>query len=387
MRAFWLVILVMVLGVGAYALVGNGGGTSKVPPAPAGTATPQAPAPAANPTPSALASRPEQPAELAGSSTGAKPSLTPEAQDTRATSPTTTQAGESSIESLRQQRTVTMMSIQSLRDQATQVELSIERMPDRAEVLTARLQELRDQLRVLEAQADGFAAQIAALAAALPEVQASTSASPGEPARTEAAAGDSPDASTTEANADGATTEASPADLALFAVPARIAGFEVTPAKIETREQGGVLVDTRFVIKGSGTASDPFVVPWEMLTSAEEGFAPQAGRKQIPQRVAMLDGKYVAIKGYVAFPLAMDEPRELLAMLNQWDGCCIGVPPTPYDAIEVQLKAGAKGDDRFAISGEVAGRFSVKPYVVGDWLVGMYVMENAEFKARGAPGT
>jgi hypothetical protein len=29
----------------------------------------------------------------------------------------------------------------------------------------------------------------------------------------------------------------------------------------------------------------------------------------------------------------------------------------------------------------------VKPYVVGDWLVGMYVMENAEFKARGAPGT
>ena len=31
-----------------------------------------------------------------------------------------------------------------------------------------------------------------------------------------------------------------------------------------------------------------------------------------------------------------------LMMLNQWDGCCIGVPPTPYDAIEVKLKEAAK---------------------------------------------
>jgi hypothetical protein len=284
-----------------------------------------------------------------------------------------------------------MMKVQSLRDQVTEVELSIERMPDRAEVLTARLSELREKVRSQESRADELAARIAALAAAMPAVESPlATATPAEsPVSSKT---NTPPGDVGATTADAETTispeaAAAPADLAAFAAPARIAGFEVTPGKIETREQGGVLVDTRFVIKGSGTASDPFVVPWEMLTSAEEGFAPQAGRKQIPQRVAMLDGKYVAVKGYVAFPLAMDEPRELLAMLNQWDGCCIGVPPTPYDAIEVQLKAGAKGDDRFAISGEVAGRFSVKPYVVGDWLVGMYVMENAEFKARGAPGT
>ena len=32
------------------------------------------------------------------------------------------------------------------------------------------------------------------------------------------------------------------------------------------------------------------------------------------------------------------EVNEALVMLNQWDGCCIGVPPTPYDAVEVRLR-------------------------------------------------
>ncbi len=384
MRAFWLVILVLAAGVGAYSFFGGGGGVragSTAAPRAAGAGgevdavSPGVAAPAAD---AATTPQPDPATAAAAVPVGALPAASP------------TEAGVS-MESLRRERADAMMRVQSLRDQVTQVELSIERMPDRADVLTARLAELREQVRSQELRADELAAKIAALAAAMPAVQTPVAAAaPAEtPAssRTNAPTGD---VGTTTADAEATTTPeapSAPVDLAAFAAPARIAGFEVTPAKLETREQGGVLVDTRFVIKGSGTASDPFVVPWEMLTSAEEGFAPQAGRKQIPQRVAMLDGKYVRVKGYVAFPLAMDEPRELLAMLNQWDGCCIGVPPTPYDAIEVQLKAGAKGDDRFAISGEVAGRFSVKPYVVGDWLVGMYVMENAEFTARGAPGT
>ena len=44
-----------------------------------------------------------------------------------------------------------------------------------------------------------------------------------------------------------------------------------------------------------------------------------------------LTSEHVEITGYVAFPMLMDEADELLVMLNQWDGCCIGVPPTPYD--------------------------------------------------------
>ncbi len=379
MRAFWLVILVLALGVGAYALFGGGGGAR-----PITTPEPRTiEAGPARPTESAVAA-PASPAPAPTETAGANPASAEVAAPVA--DHASTKAG-STLESLRKQRADAMLKIQTLREQVTQVELSIERMPDRAATLNARLEELRAQVRRHELQADELAAQIGALAAALPAPTESAAPTTAKPVATGETAAPEPAAAETAAGAAPDAAPVTPTDLALFTAPARIAGFEVTPGKVEARAQGGVLVDTRFVIKGSGTASDPFVVPWEMLTSAEEGFAPQAGRKQIPQRVAMLDGKYVRVKGYVAFPLAMDEPRELLAMLNQWDGCCIGVPPTPYDAIEVQLKAGAKGDDRFAISGEVAGRFSVKPYVVGDWLVGMYVMENAEFKARGAPGT
>jgi len=382
MRAFWIVILLMVIGVGAYALVGNRGtGT----PAAATRESTMPQPPLAPPAPSPAASDPVSVPESARAPAAQPADLVREARAT--------------IESLRRERADAMMKVQALRDQVTQVELSIERMPDRADVLSARLAELREQVRSHELRADELGARIAAIAAAMPEVESPAPVATAAPADTKAPIQAGAQAGVQARDAGIATTDnaakttpapdaaATANDLAAFATPARIAGFEVTPSKIESRDQGGVLIDARFVMKGSGTAADPFVVPWEMLISAEEGFAPQAGRKQIPQRVAMLDGKYVSVKGYVAFPLAMDEPRELLAMLNQWDGCCIGVPPTPYDAIEVQLKAGAKGDDRFAISGEVAGRFSVKPYVVGDWLVGMYVMENAEFKARGAPGT
>jgi hypothetical protein len=71
-------------------------------------------------------------------------------------------------------------------------------------------------------------------------------------------------------------------------------------------------------------------------------------------------------------------PDEMLMMLNQWDGCCIGVPPTPYDAIEVKLKAPAKGNDRLRTSGTLTGQFKVDPYLVKDWLVSLFIMENGE---------
>jgi hypothetical protein len=69
---------------------------------------------------------------------------------------------------------------------------------------------------------------------------------------------------------------------------------------------------------------------------------------------------------------------EMLMMLNQWDGCCIGVPPTPYDAIEVKLKAAAKGDTRLRTTGTLSGVLRVEPYLVKDWLVSLYIMDDGE---------
>jgi hypothetical protein len=165
-------------------------------------------------------------------------------------------------------------------------------------------------------------------------------------------------------------------------VGAKAGAFDVVESKIEAQPDGSMLIDGALKVTGTGTAVDPYVIPWELLISAEKTYNPSDKLTKIPSAVAMLDGKYVRITGYVAFPMYVQQATELLSMLNQWDGCCIGVPPTPYDAIEVQLKAVVGEEDRMATFGEVQGRFGVKPYVVGDWLVGLYVMEEGELKAK-----
>jgi hypothetical protein len=162
--------------------------------------------------------------------------------------------------------------------------------------------------------------------------------------------------------------------------------FEVLPARIEKREDGSLLLDGKYILRGEGTPQNPYVLTWDLLVSVEEAFDPQNGRRRLPERVTMLDGRHARISGYVAFPMTDREPRELLSMLNQWDGCCIGTPPTPYDAIEVALREPVVGDDRFATSGRVSGVFHVKPYLQGDWLIGLYVMDDATLTPRDFGG-
>ncbi len=158
--------------------------------------------------------------------------------------------------------------------------------------------------------------------------------------------------------------------------------FEIADGKVEKKDDGSYLIDDRFIVKGEGTSESPFVASWELLLTSQPTFDPKAKKRKIPKGVAMLDGKIVKLAGFVAFPLNVQQPRELLSMLNQWDGCCIGVPPTPYDAVEVRLKKPVSGDARFATSGTVQGIFRVKPYTVGDWLVGLYMMDGATLEPR-----
>jgi hypothetical protein len=154
--------------------------------------------------------------------------------------------------------------------------------------------------------------------------------------------------------------------------------------KIVKKADGQMLVDDRYALRGDGSEAAPFEITWEYLVSAQETYDPKKGKKKVPERVAMLDGKHVRITGYIAFPLMAQSPKELLAMLNQWDGCCIGVPPTPYDAIEVRLKDAATQEQKFTNYGSVEGTFQVKPYVVGEWLVGLYVMNGANLSSKGS---
>lgn len=155
------------------------------------------------------------------------------------------------------------------------------------------------------------------------------------------------------------------------------AAAQLRPHSVEQRPDGTRLVDGKFVLAGEGTKDKPYLVSWDLLLSAMEEYVPKQGRKNIPERISMLSGKYVQVAGNVAFPIMVEQPEELLAMMNPWDGCCIGVPPTPYDAVEVHLGAPVTGQIRFATFGTVTGRLRVEPQLVGNWLVGLYVMDDA----------
>ncbi len=159
--------------------------------------------------------------------------------------------------------------------------------------------------------------------------------------------------------------------------PATTPDGQPMPVKLEAVEDGWTRVDERFMIRGQGTAEDPYIIPWDILVSAAETYRPRLGKRVLPERVTMLAGKHVRITGFLLFPMFTTSADELLIMRNQWDGCCIGIPPTPYDAVEVKVVEAVERRDMFVQYATVEGVLKVEPYVNRDWLLGLYVIEKA----------
>ena len=152
---------------------------------------------------------------------------------------------------------------------------------------------------------------------------------------------------------------------------------KVLPGSLVRDTDGSIVADGAFRLRGKGTQEEPYRVSWELLASAADDYRPTLNKLGIPQRVAMLNNTWVEIEGYVAFPLPQDT-SEMIVMLNQWDGCCIGVPPTPYDAVEVKLNERVAPGRRHALRyGTVTGKLVVEPYLIENWLVGLYLMDDA----------
>jgi hypothetical protein len=205
-----------------------------------------------------------------------------------------------------------------------------------------------------------------------------------DPAPTVASESAEPDAAPEAAMSEAPAPAEAPAE-EVGPKPMTFAGYEVIPATKEPRADG-VMLDGRHLLKGKGTEAEPYKITWDLLMSSSETLVPRQGKKKLPEAVTMLDGAWVELSGYIAFPLMVQEADELLLMLNQWDGCCIGIPPTPYDAIEVVLTQPAKGQDRFAVQGTLRGRLGVKPHLVGEWLVGIYTMDAATLSTSAVGG-
>lgn len=154
----------------------------------------------------------------------------------------------------------------------------------------------------------------------------------------------------------------------------------VGPA-FSVKPDGSIEVAEAGVISGDGTPARPFVIDWQVLRSVARDYNPKQGQSEIPAWVMQLHGKRVRVEGNTLLPVVAEATNELLVMQNPWDGCCVGVPPTPYDAIEVKLAKMQSMGNAPTGFGMVEGTFKVDPYIVSGWLLGLYLIEDASFES------
>lgn len=147
------------------------------------------------------------------------------------------------------------------------------------------------------------------------------------------------------------------------------------------RGDGAVEVEGAGVIIGDGSPQRPYVLDWQVMRSVARDYNPKQGQEQLPDWVMQLDGKAVRVEGNTLLPVVAAAVDELLVMQNPWDGCCIGIPPTPYDAIEVKLADLTRMGNTATGFGQVEGTFRVDPYLVQGWLLGLYLIEDASFES------
>jgi hypothetical protein len=149
-------------------------------------------------------------------------------------------------------------------------------------------------------------------------------------------------------------------------------------AIVERVDHQTVRLDGKYTVRGSGSESDPYQISWELLTGAARTVDVSKSLFEVPGRIADLRGAWVQISGYWAPPLQVFETKEAMVMLNRWDGCCIGLPPTPFDSIEATFAKPfkIKGQHVFRY-GTIKGRLEIEPFAAGMFLLGFYRLQDA----------
>ena len=134
---------------------------------------------------------------------------------------------------------------------------------------------------------------------------------------------------------------------------------------------------------GNGSANDPYRISWELLTSSSAFIDPAQTATTPPPWVRLLDGTYIELSGYYSTALRVPIATNLLLTLNRWDGCCIGLPPTPFDAIDVTMRTPLPLEGAHLIRfGTFRGRLSVSVFEIGGFLLGLYRLEDTTFETK-----
>lgn len=248
-----------------------------------------------------------------------------------------------------------------------------------AEVVAAAVSPEAPAEPVAPAEKSNFSldALLGVVAEAAEQIDVTPADAPATPVADEAAVTDPMMEAALAANAPATSEVVTPA--APASTPAAPAG-PVGPA-FEVRADGSLSVEGVGVVPGDGTAQRPFVLDWEVLRSVQREFNPRQGQSEVPAWLKALDGKRVRIEGNTLLPVVAQTTTELLVMQNPWDGCCLGVPPTPYDAIEVKLANAQRMGNSPTGFGQVEGVFKVDPYIVSGWLLGLFMVEDAAFES------
>ena len=156
------------------------------------------------------------------------------------------------------------------------------------------------------------------------------------------------------------------------------------PDPIAAPSSGERLIDGRFSVAGAGTRDDPFILPWPLMLSANETFQPHADMEELPDWCDELDGAWVEISGFLFLPIVEEETDDLLVMRYEWDGCCIGLPPSAFDSFEVTLAEPLPLQRNTFDYGSVIGRLKVDPWTRDGWVLGLYLLNEATL-VRDAP--
>lgn len=166
-------------------------------------------------------------------------------------------------------------------------------------------------------------------------------------------------------------------------VPASPASNPTAEVQLIRMPDGASLVDQLYIVRGQGTAADPYVVTWDMLLSASETFAPADGRWEVPQRLKWLDGKQLQIKGFLTSPTRANKSDHLLLTWSAQDACCNGVPANPCQTVEVKLESPITLETHVMIGVTVEGTFKVHPRMAGGLRMSLFHLENARVVALG----
>ncbi|MCA9297304.1 MAG: hypothetical protein KC983_12325 [Phycisphaerales bacterium] len=132
------------------------------------------------------------------------------------------------------------------------------------------------------------------------------------------------------------------------------------------------------ILGGAGTKQNPYRITFDVLGLAYHTYRPSADLYEMPELVSSIDGDWISLTGYHIFPAAMSQVQEMLLTKTMWDGCCIGIPPSPYDGVEIKL---AEPIDpailRSSPIATVQGRLRIDPYLHDHWLLSLYIIEDA----------